>query len=362
MQANALDAVVLRRIAGLAWITGGASTWVNTANGEGPVTAVITADAHLLFTNNIEAPRLIEEERLPELGWTVESEPWFGPPRGLRDLIGDAIGSVGHKHSERLLIGTDVLMDLPGVDTRNIGADIARLRARLLPAEQERAAALGADAAAAMAAAVDMTHPGQTEFDIASHIWRETQRRGIQAIVTLVATDERVRRFRHPLPVNRELERYAMLVLCGRRSGLVTSMTRLVHFGTLPEDLERRSGAIASIDARMIAASIPGTSTGEILEVARAGYAETGFAEAWRDHHQGGVIGYEPREYLAVPGSPDRLQAGMTCTWNPSVPGAKSEDTILVGDSGPRILTEIPGWPLLKPVADGPARPAILVR
>jgi hypothetical protein len=50
--------------------------------------------------------------------------------------------------------------------------------------------------------------------------------------------------------------------------------------------------------------------------------------------------------------------------WNPSVRGSKSEDTILVTETGPEILTNWPEWPALDVTVDDETiqRPAILVR
>lgn len=359
LRANSLDAIVLRRVSSVAWITGGASAWVNTASGEGPVTAIVTADKHVALTNSIEAPRLVEEEQFSHRGWEVLSEPWYGPKRGPGDIVNELLGDC---RRNTLRLGSDSVGVIPGTTVIDVGPQLARLRSRLQPPERDRSIRLGTDCGVAIAAAVDRITPGQSEFEIASHLWGETQRRGIQAVVTLVATDERIDRYRHPLPTDRKLRRYAMLVLCGRREGLVVSVTRLVHFGTVPDETARRHRAAASVDARMIAASRPGVTTGEVFETARAAYAETGFPGAWKEHHQGGVAGYEPREYLAVPDATDLLEEGMICAWNPSVPGAKSEDTILLEETGPRIITEIAGWPVYESEAGAPPRPKILVR
>jgi antitoxin VapB len=88
-------------------------------------------------------------------------------------------------------------------------------------------------------------------------------------------------------------------------------------------------------------------------------YAETGYPDEWKKHHQGGTAGYEPREYLSVPGSTDRVAAGQVYAWNPSITGYKSEDTILIGDAKNEVLTEMSDWPYL--TVDGINRPAILV-
>jgi antitoxin VapB len=184
----------------------------------------------------------------------------------------------------------------------------------------------------------------------------------VQVIVNLIATDERIFAFRHPLPTDKKLERYAMLVLCGRRWGLVCSVTRFVHFGRLPDDLRRKAEAVAQVDATFIAATGPGRTLGEIFRGATAAYAEAGFADEWHLHHQGGPAGYEPREYVATPHSTDVVSVGQVYAWNPSITGTKSEDTILVGEAGNEVLTAVENWPTLPVTVNGQmfARPAIL--
>ena len=213
-----------------------------------------------------------------------------------------------------------------------------------------------------MDAAARAVRPGQTEHQIGGLLAGEAECRGVQAIVNLVATDGRVSAFRHPLPTEKVLDRYAMLVLCGRRWGLVRSLTRFVHFGRLPGDLRGRAEAVAEVDATFIAATRPGETLGGIFQRGRAAYAAAGFPDEWRLHHQGGLAGYEPREVVATPGSTDPVVAGQVYAWNPSITGTKSEDTILVGEAENEVLTHIEGWPTLSTaVGDRTiARPAIL--
>jgi hypothetical protein len=78
-----------------------------------------------------------------------------------------------------------------------------------------------------------------------------------------------------------------MLVLCGRCWGLVCSITRLIHFGRLPDKLCRKAEAVARVDATFITATRPGRTLGEIFWRGMAAYAETGFPDEWRLHHQG---------------------------------------------------------------------------
>jgi len=153
-----------------------------------------------------------------------------------------------------------------------------------------------------------------------------------------------------------------MLVLGGRRQGLVCSVTRLVHFGPLPTEIRRKAAAVAQVAATFIAATRPGQTLAAVLGRAVDAYARTGYGAEWQLHHQGGAAGYEPREYLGTPDSRDVVAVGQAYAWNPSITGAKSEDTILVGETGNEVLTTMPGWPTLSVTVDGQEyeRPAIL--
>jgi antitoxin VapB len=337
-----LDALLLQRVSSFAWATCGAASYVNTATTFGEATLIITPAGRYVITNNIEATRLEGEEGLVEQGWEFRAGPWHEGQDTITEL------------TRGLKIGADV----PYPGTTDISAELARLRSVLSAEEVERFRTLSSVCAEAMDSAIRAVRPGQTEYQIAGLLANEAGGRGAQAIVNLIATDERIFSYRHPLPTDKELERYAMLVLCGRRWGLVCSITRLIHFGPLPDELRRKSEAVAQIDAAFIAATRPGRTLGEIFEVAQGSYAETGFADEWHLHHQGGPAGYEPREYVATPGSTDLVSVGQVYAWNPSITGAKSEDTVLVGKDGNEVLTTIPDWPMLSFAPE--KRPAIL--
>jgi antitoxin VapB len=337
-----LDALLLQRVSSFAWATCGAASYVNTATTFGEATLIITSAGRFVITNNIEATRLEGEGRLAEQGWELRVGPWYEGQDTITEL------------TRGLKIGADV----PYPGTTDISAELARLRSVLSAEEVERFRTLARLCAEAMDGAIRAVRPGQTEYQISGLLANEADSRGAQAIVNLIATDERIFSYRHPLPTDKELERYAMLVLCGRRWGLVCSITRLVHFGPLPDELRRKSEAVAQVDAAVIAATRPGCTLGEIFEVAQGAYGETGFADEWTLHHQGGPAGYEPREYVATPGSTDLVSVRQVYAWNPSITGAKSEDSVLVGEDGNEVLTTIPDWPMLSAAPE--ERPAIL--
>ena len=133
-------------------------------------------------------------------------------------------------------------------------------------------------------------------------------------------------------------------------------------FGVLPTDLRRKVDAVAHIDAAMIAATRPGVTLGSIFHEGMQAYATAGYPDEWRLHHQGGLAGYEPREIIATPTSTERVSIGQVYAWNPSITGAKSEDSILVGADAVEVLTAIPNWPTINTVVNGQvmSRPAVL--
>lgn len=326
MAAHGLDALWLRTVNNVAWITGGVDVAVNTADAVGVATVLITADTAQILTNTIEAPRLMNEDRVEDRGFEVVAAPWY-------EGGGQAEGTLG--------------VDLAASGATDLSREIGLLRARLLPVEVERFRDLGRACANAMEAAIGRVEPGMTEYEIAGALANETFARGVTPIVHLVATDERIYGVRHPLPTRKVMDRYAMLVLCGRKEGLVCSVTRLVHYGALSEELDQKIRACAAIDARINAASRPGAALGDLFDVLRDAYAKVGFADEWQLHHQGGTAGYGAREIIAVPGETATLEDGMVCAWNPSITGVKVEDSILVTPDGPEFLTAIDGWPTM---------------
>jgi len=341
-----LDALLLQRVSSFAWATCGAASYVNTATTAGASSLLIAPTGRYLITNNIEAPRLEREEKLAAQGWQLRVSPWHRPQNIIAEL------------TRGLRLGADG----PYPGAVDLSADLARLRANLTPEEGERFRTLGRLCAEAMDSAVRAVRPGQTEYQIAGVLAHEAQSRGVQPIVNLIATDERIFKFRHPLPTDKKLERYAMLVLCGRKWGLVCSITRFVHFGLLSDDVRRKAEATAWIDATFIVATRPGQSLGQVFSRATAAYATAGFADEWQLHHQGGPAGYEPRESVAIPGATHVVAVGQAYAWNPSITGTKSEDTLLVGQADNETLTAIPGWPTLPVAVNGHTiqRPAIL--
>ena len=341
-----LDALLLQQFSNFAWATCGAACYINTADSAGNASLLITPADRFVITNNIEAKRLMQEEGLADQGWKFEISPWYEQKDKVSELT----------HGMKL--GADIAFP----NAKELAGEIAALRFTLTQEEGERFRTLGTLCAEGMREAVEAVRPGMTEYEIAARLSQAVERRGVQAIVNLIATDERIFSYRHPLPTSKGLQRYAMLILCGRKWGLICSLTRLIHFGSLSDEVRHKAKAVAQIDATMIAATRPGHTMGDVFQQAQTAYASFGFPDEWKLHHQGGLAGYAPREITATPTSTQPILAGQAYAWNPSIAGAKSEDTILVGEQTNEVLTEMKDWPATEVQIGGQTikRPAIL--
>lgn len=347
MSRRGVDALYLTSIASTAWLTAGAATYVDESVDTAACSLLVTADDAVVLTDPIEEPRLHAEERLDALGFGFVVEPWHMRGLALRQR---ATGS---------RVGAETPALRGSFDLRS---DMVALRSRLTVSEQDRLREGGRRAAEAMWEAARGLAPGMTEHEAAGLLAAASRKRGGAATVVLVGSDERIARYRHPLPTEKVIRRMTMLVLCFRYQGLISALTRMVYFGEAPTSLRQLAESVARIDAQAIAGTRPGRTLGELYETLRQAYGREGAPEAIEQHHQGGTIAYLGRETLARPGALERIEEGQAFAWNPSLPGAKSEDTILLTEHGPEIITAMDGWPTLTVMTDvgAIARPAIL--
>jgi Xaa-Pro aminopeptidase len=170
----------------------------------------------------------------------------------------------------------------------------------------------------------------------------------LEPIVNLIATDERAFTRRHPQPTAKALDQHAMLVVCGRRNGLIASASRVVHFGNISEDLMRRQRAVVEIDAKLMSATKPGVTLGSIYQNIPNFYKEAGYPEEYKYHHQGGLSGYATRERLAVETETTMVTQGQVYAWNPTIAGVKSEDTIYVQNNQASVITAGKHFPVIE--------------
>jgi antitoxin VapB len=195
--------------------------------------------------------------------------------------------------------------------------------------------------------------PGETEKEIARRASDALASYGIHAVVNLVAADERIQRYRHPIPTDKRWERALMVVVCARRAGLIASLTRIVSAGPLPYELKSRTEAAANVFARLLSHTRPGATGAELYKVAASEYQRQGYAGEEHLHHQGGAAGYRTREWVAHPLSEERVRPFQAFAWNPSITGTKVEETALLSDDAIEVFTRTPDWPQISVQAEG---------
>jgi len=354
LQRRGWRGILLNRIDNFAMATGGARNYVSTQADTGVCGIFIEDTGALHYAgNSIESGRILDEELASP---TCMARPflWFE----------DSPAAWCRKNFDGTLVSDD------GSLGENVDADLAGLRSILLPEECENYRALGALAAEAMEATLRSVAPGMGECEIAARLIYEGERRGCRVPVSLVAADDRIARYRHPLPTlpgsshENHVRRYVMVVAGVQRDGLVVSLTRFKHVDALPADVAAAYPRICAVDARMQQATRPDGTLGDVFAACQRAYGEFGFAEnEWHNHHQGGSTGYAGRTSKGVPGSTfpcldpawaatirerlgDAVPASSAFAWNPSAPGVKSEDTFLLhGDGAQEIITRTPGLP-----------------
>jgi len=347
LQAKGLRAILLKRQANFSWMTCGGLNLVGIATELGATSLLITEDSKYVISNNIESPRMIDEERLEEQGFVVTAFPWYEDQEVsvVKELVGD--GPFG--------------CDVPFPNGTTMTEGIARLRYSLTPEEVERYRWLGETVSSALEKTLMATRKREKESGVVARLCREIWKDRIDPVTLMAAADDRIFKFRHPIPTERKVEEYLMLSVNARKWGLIVSLTRFVHFGRVPRELKRKYEANVFIDCTMMAHTRPGIAAKEVLQKGIDAYQERGYPEEWKLHHQGGAIGYMGRDYRTDFGTADVIQENQAFTWNPSLPGTKSEDTILATPDGPEIITRPISYPTLRTkVADiNFTRPAI---
>jgi Xaa-Pro aminopeptidase len=345
LERRGLDAVVLRGADAVAWATGGVTSPIERGVLESPLWLVVRADGAAAVTTNVEHGRIDAEAGLRGLEISLHEAPWYQPlslELAALELAGVAKARVGG-------LGAD------------IDDDLVELRLALLPPERERIARLALDATAALEEALRAWTPGERDFDVQARVSERLERVGAFGACLIVGGDDRVERFRHPLAVGVPMTRLVMAVVVAEREGLHAAVTRFACAEGLSLGVHAARDAVLAIEAATLEACVPGATYGEVLQALSRAYAEAGHAEAWKEHYQGGPVGYRQREFELVPTQSDSrwfsvgLAEGHAVAWNPSVAGGgKAEDTYLVEPGGLRRLTDTGAWPL----RDG--RPAVL--
>ncbi|WP_372479008.1 M24 family metallopeptidase [Halomicrobium sp. HM KBTZ05] len=328
LEREGLEAVWFARPNSFAWLTGGGNNIVDRATDIGIAAVGYDGDERTVVTNNIEGQRLIDEEvgDVP-----VETVEWY------EDGVADAIRA----HSPQPAAAD---FDVEGFDT----VEARDLRQPLTADQIEQYRSLAVDATRAFEGVLRDATADATEREITADIHRELEAEGIWAPVVLVGGSERAPAYRHYTSTETELGDYALASITAMRDGLFVSTSRTIAFDA-PEWLAERTDDAARVETTALAATRrvgrEGGTAGDVFAAVQDAYAQLGWSGEWKNHHQGGAAGFAGREWIATPTHDAPVFLPMAYSWNPTVQGAKSEDTHLVTDERVEPISVTGEWP-----------------
>jgi Xaa-Pro aminopeptidase len=319
------------------WVTGGASNGLDMSREPGAASLLLLATGkRYLLANNIEMPRMLAEE-ISALDFEPVEYTWQEEKAAANIMIDKATA----------LTGGTVVTD------QAVEGRLSLCRYRLTADEVGRYSLLGRDAGHAIAAVIEKIAAGETEIEIAEKMRHELALRGISSVVTLVAADERISGYRHPVPTGKRWERTLLLVTCAKRGGLIASLSRMISIGDPGDELIKKTEAAAYVNACLLDATRKGQDGAGLYQVAARAYETVGFGIEIGRHHQGGAAGYRTREWVAHPESKEVVLEPQGFAWNPSITGTKVEETCLTGAEGVKIITASPGFPQISTTVNG---------
>ena len=234
-----LDVVLLARRCNFSWATCGAHNYVAHVGEVGNSFLLIDRQRLRVIANNIETPRLAGDELADLPVETVSFD--YADGRALGQTLAEQIGSMR------------VAADCPvaGMGLSPLGSAFDRLRWQLTAWEIDRYSRLCSDVVDAVEAAARAIRPGQTENVIAGVVAAKLRETNGLPWVLLVGADERLARYRHPLPTDNPARRTFMIAVCAERGGLISACSRVVSFVPLDQEMLDRHVACATVDAAL---------------------------------------------------------------------------------------------------------------
>src|SRR5699024_7110215 len=315
-----------------AWITGGQRNYVDITSDWTGVVLYITQEKVIASVANNEAERFKNEELINFPFIEIRKYDWW---KQADDVVKD------------ILTGKQIAgdMNLPGII--NVEASLRNLFYPLLPEEISRYDMLGKEVSSLFFELANKINSGMSEYQI-SGMWDGLLiSKGIVPMVTMVAADERAKKYKHPLPTNNIFNKYVIISTCAYRGGLVISQTRSISVGKTSEDIQSDHYNSSYIAAQLIKSSCKNTTYEKLFDKTVLLYKEIGQKNDWKKHNFGGVTGYRTRELSISPNSKGTIQTGIALAWNPTVGFSKSEDTIVINENDSIVLSDDSTWPQL---------------
>jgi antitoxin VapB len=350
------DSLIVTRRDNFAWLSCGGRAVVSYAVPTSPVFLVLTPQGKYAVGCGIDLPRTMDDELVGQ-GYQPLSLPSFTR----EDSTPGKSVAVAALEVARGRVAADDL--LPGAD--NIGSAVTALHEPFTPQEMERYAAISRESGEIMNELAACVEPGMTERHVFAHMWHLYLEHNFDGCCMFLASDERIRRYRHAVPSSdKRIEKAVLLAPCGMKYGLHVPNSRLVYFEEPPDDIRRRFHAVATMQAAVLATIRPGVTMSSLFRLVMNLFEELGYPEERYVHFHGGPSGYQPSQPERCQDPAEVVRSNTAFAWYMTIAGAKSEELMLVDEQGASLKSVAPGWPMLDIEYAGRtlAVPDILVR
>ncbi|HLZ37279.1 MAG TPA: Xaa-Pro peptidase family protein [Mycobacteriales bacterium] len=336
-RAGEVDAVLVTRLPNVRYLTG--FTGSNAALLVTPERAVLATDGRYRLQAAQQAPDvelLVDREVACALADRAARD-------GVRRLAFEA-------HDVTVELHGQLLSAAPGLDLLPLGRAVEELR-QVKDGEELAALARACGITAeAFRGLLDLVHPGRTERDLARFLEARMFDLGAEgpAFPTIVATGPHSA-IPHHAPTDRPLAVGDLLIVDfgARYAGYHADMTRTVAVGHCADWQRDLHGLVAAAQLAALRALAPGADVTDVDRAARAVVEAAGRGEEF-PHGVGHGVGLEIHEAPRIsPTGAGRLAARVPVTVEPGVylagrGGVRIEDTVVVRDGEPELLTTAP--------------------
>lgn len=324
------EALVIARRDNFAWLTGGGESGVILNQENGFVYLIVTQKERAAVALRADADKA-QEELLKGLGFTFHTLDWKSA--GIEAYIGS------------LLEGKRALSDIPLTGCTCDTAAIYELEFPMTETETGRYRELGRLTDVIMARAAKRMRQGMTENEIKAEVLHACADHGVEADVLLVGCDERIEKYRHCTPTDKEAARTVLLSPVLRKYGLHSNIARMVCFGSVPEAVRKKYDAVCRIQAEIIAASRENVAFRDIFRLQEAWYRQLGYGQEWMKHGHGAPVGYMLSDASVMHDENRCMTCGQAYEWYVTVSGAKSAELVMNTGGRQEILSMTGEWP-----------------
>ena len=215
MDEKKLDAIVIGTQGNYSWLSGGGRSNVLITSEGADGLLVVTKNSNTLIAYNMDGDRNRDEE-LGNLGFELVKTHWIEKSR--EEIATD------------MLKGKKFLADIPLEGAIVDSKQFYELIYPLTDFELERYREVARDSELILLRVIEKIQPGFTEKEIERLIVAEFALQGFVSTVVLIGSGERLIKYRHPIPSDKQVEDTLMFVLCPRKYGLHVPITRTIRF------------------------------------------------------------------------------------------------------------------------------------